>query len=211
MKILYYFMQEDLQKKILVVGMDESNHCDKKDYPEICVAVFSENPQDREIQTFSPRNKDFWWLEGYLKDQRDYRFVLLNQREIYPTRHNNLPVVAKSLILPILEQRSYDRLEIHIDGRVTREDKDLIHANLPEIPGMEVYIEGYVKHFKQSLNPPNRRIAGKLTSKKFRQPLVVKLAHELARFLFDDPHNPISLKSLANDPHRVDFIKSYAA
>jgi hypothetical protein len=203
MKILNYLMQEDLQKKILVVGMDETNHCNTNDYPEMCVAVFSQNPRDREIQTFSPRNKDSYWLVDHMKNQRDYRFLLLNQREIYPSRHNNLPVVAKSLILPILEGRSYERLEIHIDGRVTRNDKDLILSSLPEIPGMEVYIEGYVKHFKQSLNPSNRRIAGKLTSKKFRQPIIVKLAHELSRFLFEDP---LSLKSLANDPHRVDFL-----
>jgi hypothetical protein len=183
----------------LIFGGDESNHHELNDYPEVCVHVCSSVLSDREVYTYGPR-RNYNLVIEYLKDpRRDYRFVLINRREINPPRHNNLPVVNKSLVLPFIGLYKPDRIEIYLDGVIMREDKDLIKKNLPKL---EVYIEGFVKHFKQSLNPPNRRIKDKINSKQFKQPLIVKIADEISHNLFKLP-----LEELASHPKRVPFLK----
>ena len=122
-----------MQKEVLYAGLDESNHHNGNEHPEVCVAVFSTIKEDRECRVFNS-SKDYAWKDEMLKDaRRDYRFLLLNCNDIYPRRHNNLPVVAKSLIMPVLESESYkhERLEIYIDGVVAREDKSSIIKDLP--------------------------------------------------------------------------------
>src|SRR3989344_1698027 len=130
-----------MPKEVLYVGLDESNHHNGNEHPEICVAVFSTIKEDGECRVFSPK-KDYAWKNEMLKDaRRDYRFLLLNCNDIYLRRHNNLPVVAKSLIMPVLESESYkhERLEIYIDGVVTPEDKGNITKDLP--PNLDVYVQ----------------------------------------------------------------------
>jgi len=191
-----------MPKEVLYVGLDESNHHNGNEHPEICVAAFSSIKEDRECQVFNSK-KDYLWKDEMLKDAgRDYRFLLLNCNDIYPRRHNNLPIVANSLILPVLESESCnpERLEIYIDGVVTRDDKDRIIKSLPL--NLEVYVQGFIKYFKQERNPCDRKIAGKEKSKRFKQPPILKLADIIAHELF----SCYTLEKLSQHEKRVSFL-----
>ncbi|MBI2047078.1 hypothetical protein HYT26_02870 [Candidatus Pacearchaeota archaeon] len=189
-----------MPKEVLYVGLDESNHHNGNEHPEVCVAAFSTIKEDRECQVFNSK-KDYSWKDEMLKDaRRDYRFLLLNCNDIYPQRHNNLPVVAKSLILPVLKIFNPERLEIYIDGVVTRDDKDRIIKDLPL--NLDVYVQGFIKYFKQERNFKDRRLQGKINSKKFKQPPIVKLADIIAHELF----SCFTLEKLSQHEKRVSFL-----
>lgn len=192
-----------MPKEVLYVGLDESNHHNGNEHPEVCVAVFSAIKEDRECQIFNSR-KDYAWKNEMLADaRRDYRFVLLNCNDIYPRRHNNLPIVAKSLILPVLKSEfcNPERLEIYLDGVITRNDKDSIAKDLPL--NLEVYVQGFIKYFKQERNLHDRRVAGKENSKRFKQPPILKLADIIAHELF----SCYTLEKLSQHEKRVPFLK----
>jgi len=191
-----------MPKEVLYVGLDESNHHNGNEHPEVCVAVFSTIKDDRECRVFNS-SKDYAWKNEMLKDaRRDYRFLLLNCNDIYPKRHNNLPIVANSLILPVLKSRfcSPERLEVYIDGVVTRDDKDRIIKGIPL--NLKVYVQGFIKYFKQDRNPYERKISGKENSKKFKQPPVLKLADIIAHELF----SCYTLERLSQHEKRVSFL-----
>ncbi len=191
-----------MPKEVLYAGLDESNHHNGNEHPEVCVAVFSTIKEDRECRVFNS-SKDYAWKNEMLKDaRRDYRFLLLNCNDIYPKRHNNLPIVAKSLVMPVLKSESYkyERLEIYIDGVVTRDDKDRIIQGLPL--NLDVYVQGFIKYFKQDRNPRDRKIEGKENSKRFKQPPILKLADIIAHELFSS----YTLEKLSQHEKRVPFL-----
>jgi len=192
-----------MPKEVLYAGLDESNHHNGNEHPEICVAAFSTIKEDGECHVFNSK-KDYSWKNEMLKDaRRDYRFLLLNCNDIYPRRHNNLPVVAKSLILPVLKSEScnLERLEIYIDGVVTREDKDSIIKDIPL--NLDVYVQGFIKYFKQERNSHDRKIAGKENSKRFKQPPIIKLADIIAHELF----SCYTLEKLSQHEKRVPLLR----
>ena len=191
-----------MPKEVLYAGLDESNHHNGNEHPEVCVAVFSTIKEDRECCVFNS-SKNYSWKNEMLKGtRRDYKFLLLNCNDIYPRRHNNLPIMAKSLILPVLKSEfcNQERIEIYIDGVVTRNDKDSIIKGIPL--NLEVYIQGFIKYFKQDRNPRDRKIAGKENSKKFKQPPILKLADIIAHELF----SCFTLERLSQHEKRVPFL-----
>tara|TARA_B100002003_G_C14145063_1_gene550546 strand:- start:354 stop:926 length:573 start_codon:yes stop_codon:yes gene_type:complete len=105
-------------KKILYVGIDDSNHAgDEKG--DIIAATFSFNHKDSLVGRF-PNHKDDLAYSKWVNDpseQRDYRFVTLFNTELRHTQPN-IPLVVPELLESFLEEQDeeIDGIKIYIDG-----------------------------------------------------------------------------------------------
>ena len=178
-------MEKD--KKILYVGLDDSNH---GNYPEVCLAYFSTIKEDIYVRETTVK-RDLTFRSRLQSPKRDYNFLLLEEANIGNGK-NNLAIAAPSLIIPHIGQVGpFERLEIFIDGRLKSIDKEQIQKGLSRYAN-EIQIKGVIKNKK--------RIQGKEV-KRYQQPFLLILADLQANYIYTE----FSLEQLHNHPKRVFF------
>ena len=178
-----------LEKRVLIAGLDDSNH---GRYPEICLGCFSTISSDKDKHRFNKR-RDPTLAKDLLDPNRDYRFLLLSEQDCNP-KDNNLVLAAPSLIIPVIESysTSFECLYIFIDGRLKKIDKERLKETFRRYirPEGVVIVEGNIKRY---FNLPPSKI-----ETYYNQPYILGLADYIAHYL-------LTISDLQKHSKRVDF------
>jgi len=169
-----------LSPSVLYAGIDDSNH---GQFPEIWAAVFSTNPEDIVLRGSHRRINNYKQLKLDVSS-RAYSFLEVSREESERLGESLLARVAVSLITDYRLHNHFNKLELAIDGRVTREDKKRIRESL--------------YGFKNGAN-----IKGICKVGNYKYPKILAIADELAHHLSCD----CSREATANDKHRIYLLK----
>jgi len=164
----------------LCAGIDDSNH---GQFPEIWAAVFSTNPEDIILRKYQGRRNNSKQLKLDVSS-RAYSFLEVSREESERLGENLLARVAVSLITDYRLHHHFNKLELVIDGRVTREDKKRIRESLCG--------------FQNGVN-----IKGICKVGNYKYPKILAIADELAHHLYCN----CSREATANDLHRIYLLK----
>jgi len=170
----------NLKSSALYAGIDDSNH---GNFPEIWAAVFSNNPEDILPRKYQGRRDNLKLLTHNISF-RDYRFLEVSREESERLEKSLLARVVVSLITDHRLHNHYNKLELVIDGRVTREDKKRMRESL--------------RGFQTGAN-----IKGICKVGNYKYPKILAIADELAHHLFCD----CSREQTAQDEHKIYLLR----
>lgn len=170
----------NLKSSVLYAGIDDSNH---GNFPEIWAAVFSNNFEDIVPKGYLRRRANLKLLTQDISF-RDYRFLEVSREESERLGESLLARVAVSLVTDYRFHNHFNKLELLIDGRVTREDKKRIRESLCG--------------FQTGTN-----IKGICKVGNYKYPKILAIADELAHHLFCN----CSREQTAQDEHKIYLLR----
>jgi hypothetical protein len=136
-------MGEDLGRKVLYVGIDDSNHAGKNK-GEVVLATFSFLHEDSLVKKF-PNKRDSRMVEEWIKNPaRDYRFAILEDEKF---RHcsTNLPYAAPGLVRSFLKDYGgeIEKIKLYLDGLMHREHKEALRKEFCDFPFV---VDNFIKN-----------------------------------------------------------------
>lgn len=158
-------------RNTLYSALDETNN---GRYPALYISVFSFNPNDIKIIEYCHGKRDYKWLNRFMsvgisRGERDYRFLMADQTELFPPKRNTLPNIAPCLIIPYLLDNPCKELKIMLDGEINLLEEQVLRQNLKKFFPGKIHIENFVKNSHELLQ---------------RQPILLRAADEQIHFLF---------------------------
>jgi hypothetical protein len=171
-----------MSRKILYVGMDESNHGDiKKKIGEIVVATFSYSKKYWDETAKHPNRRDYSQVQIALNEGVDYVYTFL-PHELAKHNYSNLPLVASDLVGKVLHFQYAPEIKIGLDGQLSYKDRKNMTKEFYEM-GFEPKISNYIKKNGSHVGPK-----------------LIYISHLLANNIFRK-----SMLGIANDSHYLPF------
>ncbi len=117
--------KDKLERTVLYIGLDDSNHAWNKKIGEVVAAVFSFNCEDSVIKRH-PHTRDSSFVNKWFKNpNRDYLFAILTREEFRHTS-TNLPYAAHYVIEHYLKNNTdyASKIEMYLDGWIRSWQKE---------------------------------------------------------------------------------------
>ena len=131
----------DEKKRVLWVGLDDSNH---GNYPELALAYFSTISGDFLLDNFY-FHRDPNLLNRLQSPRRDYRFLLFSKSDIVPGL-DNLAVAGPSLIFPFIEEKGpFEEVVLGVDGHLNSSSKAHLRQELSDY-FETISVNGFIKY-----------------------------------------------------------------
>lgn len=173
---------ETIDRRILYVGADDSNHAGKNKKGEMHAVIFSYNRADSAVKNQSNR-RDWPEMNQWLSNpERDYRFTLLTDEESRRRSYNlvlTVPLMLKEYLLENDPDHRIEELRVCLDGSIRGRSKNFIKNDFPDY---RVNVEGFTKKVTK----------GRKRVKCLNIPTIVHMADTLVSGLYND-FEPVNL------------------